>query len=672
MSDQKKVPIQKILKNMKNIITPQKMDYYNKKYHMSDTFLGNSLLTLANKISSPRENMFNAHEAQFLVMLNPEVPRVFTGYEKEVGKYSRSYMKASKNYIVKDKIVKYANYPNLQYILVIQDLNGVYDVIIRKPAQQLTEQYGYMYVNDLLDSKNPGSTIQEGELLFHSTSFDSKMNYRYGKNVNVVFLSQPSVTEDSIVISEELAKSMQYPYIDTAEVPVNTNEFLLNTYGNDDMYITFPHIGQDIANNILAVKRRKQNASILYDLKNENLQRINFNEDTVSYTSGTVVDIDVYSNKKIEDIPDIPANQQIRYYLQVFKNYNKTIKEKLGKLIKKFPDKCSDALVHLYHRAEDLYSDKQIVNNSSKFENVYMVFTIIKIKSLKKGNKLTGRFGEKGVIGKIVPRAEMPMNEYGEHTDMMVSPQSVFSRLNTGQWYEHELTFLADNFLRDIQNKLPNNVEGQLLAIAGFLEDINPQQGLAFKQYIGCLSQNDKMFVLNETYTKGIHIHQPPFWENCSLKKLQQLYKKYPYPLYSFTVKGRKINKPMIMGKKYVMLLKQTPESKFSVRSLGMISPLGHPSKSIKFKKKNTPVSNSPIRLGEMEIMNLNMSNNPNMIAELLSLYANSKENRSLAVRHLISDDPFNIDFKSEQITSINRKILNAYLKSIGYQLIDD
>ncbi len=39
--------------------------------------------------------------------------------------------------------------------------------------------------------------------------------------------------------------------------------------------------------------------------------------------------------------------------------------------------------------------------------------------------KITNRFGSKGVIGKVVPNAEMPRNENGDIVDVIINPSSV-------------------------------------------------------------------------------------------------------------------------------------------------------------------------------------------------------------------------------------------------------
>ncbi len=63
----------------------------------------------------------------------------------------------------------------------------------------------------------------------------------------------------------------------------------------------------------------------------------------------------------------------------------------------------------------------------------------IKVAQMRKvtaGDKLAGRHGNKGVISKIVPEADMPRLPSGEAVDIIISPLSVLSRMNLGQLLE--------------------------------------------------------------------------------------------------------------------------------------------------------------------------------------------------------------------------------------------
>ena len=63
------------------------------------------------------------------------------------------------------------------------------------------------------------------------------------------------------------------------------------------------------------------------------------------------------------------------------------------------------------------------------------VFVAVK-RSLKPGDKMAGRHGNKGVISKIVPIEDMPYMKNGKPVDVVLNPLGVPSRMNVGQILE--------------------------------------------------------------------------------------------------------------------------------------------------------------------------------------------------------------------------------------------
>jgi len=59
------------------------------------------------------------------------------------------------------------------------------------------------------------------------------------------------------------------------------------------------------------------------------------------------------------------------------------------------------------------------------------------------GDKLAGRHGNKGVISKIVPTADMPYLADGTPVDIIISPLSVLARMNLGQLLEAQIGWAA-------------------------------------------------------------------------------------------------------------------------------------------------------------------------------------------------------------------------------------
>ncbi len=65
-----------------------------------------------------------------------------------------------------------------------------------------------------------------------------------------------------------------------------------------------------------------------------------------------------------------------------------------------------------------------------------VVVRVAQMRKITVGDKVAGRHGNKGVIAKILPVADMPYLEDGTPVDIIISPLSVLSRMNLGQLLE--------------------------------------------------------------------------------------------------------------------------------------------------------------------------------------------------------------------------------------------
>ncbi len=64
-------------------------------------------------------------------------------------------------------------------------------------------------------------------------------------------------------------------------------------------------------------------------------------------------------------------------------------------------------------------------------------------RTLQVGDKMAGRHGNKGVVSKIVPIADMPYTPHGETIEIILNPIGVPSRMNMGQLLETHLGYAA-------------------------------------------------------------------------------------------------------------------------------------------------------------------------------------------------------------------------------------
>ncbi len=100
-----------------------------------------------------------------------------------------------------------------------------------------------------------------------------------------------------------------------------------------------------------------------------------------------------------------------------------------------------DTSVRLPHGEQGIVIDVQILDSDlgDELDPGTLKEVTVKVAQLRKitvGDKLAGRHGNKGVISKIVPSADMPHLEDGTPVDIIISPLSVLARMNLGQLFE--------------------------------------------------------------------------------------------------------------------------------------------------------------------------------------------------------------------------------------------
>ena len=94
------------------------------------------------------------------------------------------------------------------------------------------------------------------------------------------------------------------------------------------------------------------------------------------------------------------------------------------------------------HKAEIEYMRKGDVDLEPGVIRQVKVYVATKRK-LQVGDKMAGRHGNKGVVAKIVPEADMPYLADGETVEMVLNPLGVPSRMNMGQLLETHLGYAA-------------------------------------------------------------------------------------------------------------------------------------------------------------------------------------------------------------------------------------
>jgi DNA-directed RNA polymerase subunit beta len=107
-----------------------------------------------------------------------------------------------------------------------------------------------------------------------------------------------------------------------------------------------------------------------------------------------------------------------------------------------------DTSLRLPHGSSGTVIDIQILDRDKgdELDPGTLQEVVVKVAETRKitvGDKLAGRHGNKGVISKIVPEADMPHLDDGTPVDIIISPLSVLARMNLGQLMEASLGWAA-------------------------------------------------------------------------------------------------------------------------------------------------------------------------------------------------------------------------------------
>lgn len=392
----------------------QKADIQNPN-HM----LGKGLMMpFAAANSGSRKLMFGTQLEHRLPLLNPEVPFIQTGYENQFGQYSSSYVTADGNLEVVAIIPKFDWDPKHQYYIIFVDKNtGLLKMIERKEYKHITENYGYLYNNDFLDSLNIGSSVPEGHVIQKSMSFDEYDNRMDGCNMLTMYAACEDTMEDAIIISESASKKLASPLVKKVTIIINDNDIPLNLYGDIANYKAFPNIGEHVKNSILCGLRREKKEECLFSQSYSRLRELCISDE--KYTvSGRVVDIDIFCNAP-DRLSEYDYNAQLKRYY----DNNMRMCHQIVSTIKPFLDNgfgMDYDMQKLYYTCECVINGKQYFYERP-FSNIVLQITLVEEINVMRGDKLSNRYGGKGITARVRPDSMMPKTRSGETVEVILN-----------------------------------------------------------------------------------------------------------------------------------------------------------------------------------------------------------------------------------------------------------
>ena len=717
-------------------VTKAQLEQMDEEYRDSlYKMVGYGLMSSPLGIDASRLSMLSQHLKHMNVLFNPDVPRIRTGFEKTFANLSHGYRKIEGNWAVVDKIYKYKE--NGIYMLVLYNKKtDTYDMIEKPFAESFPEKQGYLYNTKFMDQLVVGDRVEDGSILYKSTSFDDNMNYRYGKTAKVVNITTNSTLEDALKIRLGWAAGVQYAEIDHPIASVNTNDiprnihskhgkdykvnmhseidgdYVVTVHENDiEDYKVIPDIGESVNGNPLFVTNRINTRHMLTEFQSQEINKItSLDSEYVTGKNAILYDIDIYYNGK-EEFPDNVFFHQLKWYYDKRMAYMKQVSTIAAKIMEsgsKFTSNVS------YFK--DLYTKDDGYRWFYKKEFDYMVieFHTVALNPLSLGSKLTGRYGNKGVISEFandipkeiaeqivksfnldmtiddinnmnlefVPDESMPFTDEGP-IDICFDTSAAVRRLIMDAPHEVEINFISSRIQKRIR-ELPTFEEKKELAfdylkvmneydcevLAGLFDHTESVDGYTIR-YIAPKWEHEFIEAIEEN---GFYICKPPHF--CiRYDEIKALYNRYPWiePIQCYiNAFGRKIpimNK-LVVGEMHVLILKQNTNKNFSARSTYRMNRTNLPAKDNAKKTNRAPYSKTPIKLSE--IYNLFAALSGRDIAEF-NIYMRSSTLGRKALGQILAAKGNPLSIKklklSPEFINTNAQMLKAKLKVLGIGL---
>lgn len=529
-----------------------------------------SLIPFLNNNDTPRALMGANMQRQAVPVLRPEAPIVGTGMEAKIAHDCGAVVLAKNDGVVsfvsgKEIRVKTATGEDVYKLIKFAKTNDE-TCVNQKPAVKHGEK---VKAGDLLAD---GYCTDHGELAL-------------GKNVLIGYMNWEGYNyEDAIIISERIVKEDVYTSIclKVEEMKCRTTKL-----GDEEITRDIPNLGEE------ALKNLDKNGIVRVGAE---------------VRPGDILVGKVTPKGETELTPE----------------------ERLLRAI--FGEKARevrDTSLRVQHGRGGVVVDVQVFSKKNKDELEPGVLQMVKVyvaqrRKLSVGDKMAGRYGNKGVVSIVLPEADMPYLPNGQPLDLVLNPLGIPSRMNVGQVLEVHLGLVAGSL--------------------------------------------------------GWKVATPPF-DGATADDIHQLLKENNFPedgkiqLYDGRT-GEPFDHPATVGYKYMLKLNHMVDSKMHARSIGPYSLV-----------TQQPLGGKAMfggqRFGEMEVWALEAYGAANVLQEILTVKSDDVVGRIKTYEAIVKGQPiaepgipesFKVLIKELQSLALDVKILteNKQEVSISELSIDD
>ena len=349
-----------------------------------------SLIPFLNSNEANRALMGANMQRQAVPLLRPESPVVGTGMEEIVARDCGYCIKAEKAgevvYVSADEVR-------------VKDNEGHVDIYTLTKFEKTNDE---TCINQKPCVKK-GDIVKAGEIIVDGYSCENG-ELALGKNVLVGYMNWEGYNfEDAILINERLVKDDVY-----TSICLKVEELKCRTTKLGDEQITrdIPNLGEDALKNL--------------------------DENGIIRIGAEVRPGDILVGK-VSPKGETELSPEERLLRAIFGEKAREVR---------------DTSLRVQHGKGGVVVDVQIFSRKNKDELEPGVNELVKVfiaqkRKLSVGDKMSGRYGNKGVVSIVMPEADMPFMANGKPLDIILNPLGVPARMNLGQVLEVHLGLVA-------------------------------------------------------------------------------------------------------------------------------------------------------------------------------------------------------------------------------------
>ncbi len=620
----------------------------------------------ASQTSSPRTNMFASHIAQAMIIEGCELPQLFTGVEYNLGQYEFNTSHREQDAEVLAVIPKYPNMTgNNGHIINNPQILVIYHGLTDHKLHYFTvDQYtkgsdGFGYKNTLLNMNklhtqagNTGSFLLTKDVTLVTSPAHKGNQYCLGTNLNCAYMTMMDTIDDAMLVSASAADKLCSTEVATVAFTIPQDSRPVNLFGTGPDNVKFiPDIGEVVGRDgYLCALRPMQTETYAADLDPQTLMRPMQEIDIIKRVKpgAKVIDIEFIFNPQRRNFGTF--GMQMEKYNQAMRVYWESIVATYNQYHKQYPPSpefhslVTKALTHLlmFNPGKKKYEIFGTVARKQPVDFIQVSITYALPRPINKAFKITDRNGHKGVVCRICPDDEMPVDQYGIRADVVISPTSPIARMNIGTLNEPAINRISEFVRRRCIELYQTDHKLAFDTVLKWITDVNLNYASLIHKRCNTVETQEQF--VQEIINDKIYLNVPSFLETITpenINKWTEYWGAHATPvIYSIhdrhNVKRTYTTKyPVLIGSKYIYCLSKLPYP--TAAGFAHVSHYGIPVKPGGHVKNQYVARQSPIRSGEDENRIMCRDVPEDEVIRLNNLLSNSPRGVNLLIETILT-----------------------------------